>query len=119
MNIKDYIDEVLSDADIFHDITCDGTYKEAKDIERLCNVEISRERLIEAWSIIISCIIERFKNEEEVNYLTEFTLDFLIRNKICLIDLGHLKLKSKWLRRIYSTDSRCWEALRTLEERKK
>lgn len=119
MNIKEYIDEVFSDADIFHDITCDGTDNEAKDLERLCNVELPRERLIVAWSTIISCIIERLKNEQEVNYLTDDTLDFLIKNKICLIDLSHLKLKSKWLRRIYMTDRRCWEALRTLEERNK
>lgn len=118
MNIIKFIDEVYSDSNLFHEIECDGTHKEAKALEKLCDLGMPRERLIEAWSLIISSIIDKFQNEKEVRYLTDYTLNFLITNQICLIDLGHLKLKDKWLLKIYEIDRRCWEALRTVEDRK-
>jgi hypothetical protein len=119
MNIIKYVDEVFSNSEIFHEIECEGTYKESKALEKLCNMKINRERLEIAWSTIISCLIDKYHKETEVKFLTKKTLNFIINNRICLIDLGHLNLKDKWLTKIYKADFRCWEARRTLEERKK
>ena len=119
MNIISYVDEVFSDLDLFHEIECEGTYQEIKAMEKLCSMEISRERLEVAWSTIISCLEEKFHEEKVTTFLSDKILSFLISNRICTIDLGHLRLEDTWLEKIYEADNRCWEARCTLEERRK
>jgi len=117
MNIIDYVNRVFSNKDLDVDIECFGVSKEIKSLQKLCNIDISKDRLIEAWQNIISCVAEKFKNEELNIFFSSDILNFLIDNRIDLIGLGHLKLEDKWLIKIYEREPRCWEAKRTFEKR--
>lgn len=118
IDLTNYIKLVLSNENIFMDIYCEGIEKEAIELEKLCDLNIKRERLVMAWSTIISCLIEKYYHKAIFTFLTDKTLNFLINNSICLIDLGHLNLSDEWLNKIYNADNRCWEALKTIEKRK-
>ena len=119
MNIVKYIGEVFSNSDLFQNIECEGTIQESNALERICDPKIPRKRLEMALAIIIDCIAEKFSDGRILDFLSDKTLNFLIDNRICLIDLGHLNLDDKWLQKIFETDNRCWEAQCTLEERRK
>lgn len=118
MNIVKYVDLVFTKKEIFIDVECEGKHEEAIAIERLCDLSIHRERLVVAWSTIISCIIDKYHNDDTTTFLTDKTLEFLIKNKICIVDLGHLKLENKWLNQILLIDSNCFEARQTILQRK-
>ena len=67
-----------------------------------------------AWSLIIDTILDTYKNKEFNLLIPKDVLDFLIDNKICLIDLAHMKLSEEYLLKIAKQDSSCWEALKTI-----
>lgn len=115
MKLGNYINRVVgTNKAIFCKITIEKGF-DSDQFLKLCNLQIPKERLIVAWSLIIDKIDEEYREEKEILFLPDPVLDFLIENDICLIDLAHLKLPIKYLRKIYDKDNTCWEAIKTME----
>lgn len=113
MDIKEYINRVIyTKKKIFLKIEMNKSINQ-EDLYQLCNINISKQRLIIAWSLIIDLLNDEYK--DDINTLiTPKILNFLINNEICLCDLGHLKLKNEYLKMIYEKDNSCWESLKNI-----
>ena len=115
MKLGNYINRVVGTTkEIFCKISIEKNF-DRKQLLKLCDLQIPKERLIVAWSLIIDKIDEEFFKEKEISLLSEEVLDFLIDNNICLMDLAHLRLPIQYLQKIYNKDQNCWEALKTIE----
>ena len=116
MNLDEYLTLVIeTNTDVFirEDLIINDNFDTDKLLV-LCTKAIPRERLLEAWSIIISSVINKFKDCKEVKFFPDNVLDFLIENDIDLVGLGHLRLPDKYLNKIYEKDKNCWEAKENL-----
>lgn len=113
MDLTNYINAVLSNRkNIFCDVEMDDGF-DKNNLKRLCDIKISKKRLIIAWSIIIDFLNDNYRYDIN-DFLTDEILIFLIENNICLNDLGHLKISEKYLKMIYEKDNTCWEAMENL-----
>ena len=92
---------------------------EWNSLNKLCDLTLLKETLNIAWSLIIDAIAEEYKNVKIISFIPKSVLEFLISNKICLIDLAHLRLPMGFLLKIYERDNSCWEALKTIKCYKK
>jgi beta-glucosidase/6-phospho-beta-glucosidase/beta-galactosidase len=116
MEISKYINKVATEnKEIFCTITIEQNFS-WQELTKLCNMSISKENLIVAWSLIIDAILEKYKNEKTIDFIPFEVIEFLIDNNICLIDLGHLKLPVEYLQKIYDKDNECWEALENIKK---
>ncbi|MBR2377569.1 MAG: hypothetical protein IKA85_07380 [Clostridia bacterium] len=115
MKIQRYIDIVTKNKKApFCKITINKNF-EWRNLNKLCDLTLTKETLNIAWSLIIDTILDTYKNKEYNLFIPKDVLDFLIDNKICLIDLAHMKLSEEYLSKIVKQDSSCWEALKTIE----
>lgn len=116
MNIKKYIERVVTTTDeIFLDVYLSNTKEEAEFLERLCTSDIPRERMILAWSMIIGSLSDLY-HFKHVECISTKCLEYLVSNKICLVDLSHINIGKKWLEKIYKLDNSIFEALENINE---
>lgn len=119
ISLEKFLKKILTSKKIKNPVLLKGTADETQMLEKLCHLNITRQRLCEAWSWLIHDINETFYPYDVTDFFTANTLNYLIDNKISLNELGHLQLRNEWLQRIYDKDNSCIEAMQTIQARKK
>ena len=115
MEINAYIERVVNTRkNIFCQVTINDGFDKTK-LLKICDLRIPRERLIEAWDMIIDTL----NDKSMYDFLPPEVIEFMITNNICLCGLGHLKLANHYLQRIYDKDNSCWEALKNMQMEEK
>ena len=110
--LKEFIRRAVeTKQDLFVAIRFQGAEDETSSLKSFCHAKIRKLRRDEAWSHIIYYINEAFhKGEDATESISEEVLNFLV-------GLGHLKLSTYWLERIYKKDKSAKEAFQTLQAR--
>ncbi|MBU1019770.1 MAG: hypothetical protein KJ847_01035 [Firmicutes bacterium] len=113
MDIEKFIKRVKTSKDLHVELILLGSEKEKQIVNEFHSMKISHKRFNDAWNVILHAIDDRFSDYDEIDFISDETISFLLENDIALCDLGHLKLSNYWLIKIYEKDDSCIEALQT------